>query len=174
MVNSDAKNMGQFVNRDLLKVKNPRTFKMLERLLPYDLVVEYKEAKKMDVADYSSRAPISEENHREFRISNNDIGIKGNTTRVRRLNIRDHSLTKLAVLAREDVLYCRMVQHLKKGTKLDMIEADCELRQLRGDIQHIGLFYTDAGPLIVRDSSTVLIPEKGRQTILDELHGTHV
>ena len=58
--------------------------------------VEYKEGKKMDVADYGSRAPISEDNHREFRISNNDIGIKVKTNRVKRLNIRDHCLTKLA------------------------------------------------------------------------------
>ena len=50
----------------------------------------------MAVADYGSRAPISEENPREFRISNNDIGIKVKTNRVKRLNIRDHSLTKLA------------------------------------------------------------------------------
>ena len=71
-------------------------------------------------------------------------------------------------------MYCRMVEHLKKETKLDIIEAVCELRQLRGDIQHIGLFYTDSGPLIVWDSSTALIPDKGRQTILDELHSTHL
>ena len=45
---------------------------------------------------------------------------------------------------------CRMVDHLKRGTQLAMIEEDCDLRQLRGDIQHIGLFYTDAGPLIVQ------------------------
>ena len=96
------------------------------------------------------------------------------TNRVRRLNIRDHSLTKIAELAKKDVMYCRMVEHLKRGTKLEMIEEDCELRQLRGDIQHIGLFNTEAGPLIERNSFTVLIPEKGRQTILDELHSTHI
>ena len=37
---------------------------MLERLLPYDLVVEYEPGTKIVVADYSSRAPISEDNHR--------------------------------------------------------------------------------------------------------------
>ena len=116
--------MGQFINSDLQQVKNPRTFKMLERPLPYDLVVEYKEGEKMAVADYRSRAPISDENHREFRISNNDIGIKVKTNRVRRLNIRDHSLTKLAELAKDDVMYCRMIEHLKKGTKPEMIEED--------------------------------------------------
>ena len=66
-----------------------------------------------------------------------------------------------------------MIEHLKRGTKLEMIEEDCELRLLRGDIQHIGLFNTEAEPLIVRDSSTVMNPKKGRQTILDELHSTH-
>ena len=40
------------------------------------------------------------------------------TNRVRRLNIRDHSLTKLAEVAKEDVKYCRMIEHLKKGTNL--------------------------------------------------------
>ena len=84
------------------------------------------------------------------------------TNRVRRLYIRDHSLTKLSELEKEDVMYCRMVEHLKKRTKLDMIEEDCQLWRLRDDIRHIGLFNTDAGPLIARDSSTVLIPEKGR------------
>ena len=90
------------------------------------------------------------------------------------MNIRDHSLTKLAESVKEDVMYCSMVLHLKTGTKLEMITEDCELRFLREDIHHKGLFNTDAGPLIVRDSSTVLIPEKGRQTILDELHNTHL
>ena len=65
-------------------------------MLPNNIEVEYTEGKKMDVADYGSRAPISEDNHREFRISNNDIGIKVKTNRVKRLNIRDPSLTKLA------------------------------------------------------------------------------
>ena len=40
LVYSDAKNMSQFINSDLQQVKNPRTFKMQERFLPYDLVVE--------------------------------------------------------------------------------------------------------------------------------------
>ena len=142
---------------DLQQVKNTRSFRMMERLLPYNIEVEYREGKKMAVADYGSRAPISEGNHREYRISNNDIGIKVKTNRVRRLNIRYHSLTKLAEVAKEDVNYCRIIEHLKKGTKRRQIEEDCKLRLLRGDIQHIGLFNTEVGPLIVRDSSTVLI-----------------
>ena len=108
-VYSDAKNMGAFLRSDLQKVRNPRCFKMMERLLPYSLEVEYREGKKMAVADYGSRAPISEGNHREYRISNNDIGIKVKTNRVRRLNIRDHSLTKLTEVAKQDVNYCRMI-----------------------------------------------------------------
>ena len=71
-------------------MKNTRSFRMMERLLPYNIEVEYREGKKMAVADYGSRAPISEGNHREYRISNNDIGIKVKTNRVRRLNIRYH------------------------------------------------------------------------------------
>ena len=42
LVFSDARNMGQFIKSDLQSVKNPRCFKMLETLLPYDLVVDYK------------------------------------------------------------------------------------------------------------------------------------
>ena len=114
--------MGQFIKSDLQQVKNPRSFRMLERLLPYNIEVEYKEG-KMAVADYNSRAPISDENHREFRISNNDIGIKVKTNRVRRLNIRDHSLTTLAELAKEDMMYCKMIDNLKRGTKLEMISS---------------------------------------------------
>ena len=159
---------------DMQKVKNPRCFKMMERLLPYSFEVEYKEGKKMAVADYGSRAPISEGNHREYRITNNDIGIKIKSNRVRRLNIKDHSLTKLAKLAKQDVNYQRMIQHLKQGSSLNQIEEDCELRLLRGDIQHIGLFNTEEGPLIVRDSSNVLIPQEARKGILQELHSTHL
>ena len=127
--------MGAFLKSDLQKVKNPRCFKMMERLLPYSLEVEYREGKKMAVADYGSRAPISKGNHREYRITNNDIGIKVKTNRVRRLNIKDHSLTKLAEVAKQDVNYQRMIQHLKQGTSLNQIEEDCELRLLRGDYQ---------------------------------------
>ena len=58
-VYSDAKNMEQFIKSDLQQVKNPRSFRMLERLLPYNIEVEYKEGKKMAVADYGSRSPIS-------------------------------------------------------------------------------------------------------------------
>ena len=56
MVFSDAKNMGQFVKSDLQSVKNPRCFKMLETLLPYDLCVAYQPGSKMAVADYGSMA----------------------------------------------------------------------------------------------------------------------
>ena len=97
----------------------------MERLLPYNMEVEYREGKRMAIADYGSRAPISEGNHREYRISNNDIGIKVKTNRVRRLNIKDHSLTKLAELVKLDVDYQRMIQHLKKGSSLSQIEEDC-------------------------------------------------
>ena len=65
-VYSDAKNMGAFLKSDLQKVKNPRCFKMMKRLLPYSLEVEYREGKKMAVADYGSRAPISEGNHQDY------------------------------------------------------------------------------------------------------------
>ena len=62
---------------------------MMERLLPYSFEVEYREGRKMAIADYGSRAHISEGNHRDYRISNNDIGIKIKSNRVRRLNIKD-------------------------------------------------------------------------------------
>ena len=109
--------MGTFIKSNLQQVKNRISFRVLERLLPNNIEVEGKE---MDVVDYGSRTPISEGNQREFRISNNDIGIKVKTNRVRRLNIRDHSLTNIAELAKEDVMYCRMIEHLKRGTKLEM------------------------------------------------------
>ena len=174
LVFSDAKNMGQFIKSDLQSVKNPRCFRMLERLLPYDICVEYKPGTKMAVADYGSRAPMTQGDHREFRITDNDIGVKVKTNRVKTLNIRDHSLTKLAALGKEDAMYCRMIDHIQKGTKLNMVEEECELNKLRGDFQNIGLFITEEGPLIVRDSSNILIPEIARQTILDELHSTHL
>ena len=47
---------------------------------------------------------------------------------------------------KEDVMYARMEDHLNRGYSLEMIREDCELRQ------HIGLFHTDSGPHIVRDS----------------------
>ena len=86
--------------------------------------------------DYGSRAPISEGNHIEYRIQNNNIGIKIKTHRVKSHNMKDRSLTKLAELAQEDVMYMRMVAHLEN------IREDCELRKMRGDIQHIGLLDT--------------------------------
>ena len=128
----------------------------------------------MAIADYGSRAPITEGEHREFRISNNDIGLKVKTNRVKTLNIRDHSLSKLAALGMEDPMYCRMVDHIQHDRPSNMIEEECELNKLRGDIKNIGLFMTEEGPLIVRDSNCVLIPEIARQTILDELHSTHL
>ena len=72
------------------------------------------------------------------------------------------------------MMYCRMIDHLQRGTSHNMIEEECELSKLRGDIQNNGLFNTEEGPLIVRDSCTVLIPEIARQSILDELHSTHL
>ena len=83
-------------------------------------------------------------------------------------------MTKLAELAKEDARYTRMVHHLERGTPLNMIEQDSELRELWGDIQYVRLFYTESGPLIVKVSSIVLIPENGRKTILEELHSTHL
>ena len=47
---NDAKNMGAFLTSDMQKVKNPRCFKMMERLLPYSFEVEYREGKKMAIA----------------------------------------------------------------------------------------------------------------------------
>ena len=86
---------------------------MLERVLPYNLVVNYKPGTRM-----------------------------GLSNRVKSINVKDHSLTKLAELGREDVMYCRMIDHLKRGTSHNMIEEECELSKLRGDIQNIGLFNT--------------------------------
>ena len=165
LVYSDAKNMGQYIKSDLQSVKNPRCFKMLEKMLPYDLIVEYKPGSKMAVADYGSRAPMTQGDHREFRITENDIGVKVKTNRVKTLNIRDNSLSKLAALGKEDAMYCRMIEHIKQGTKPNLMEEECELNKLNGDIKNIGLFNTEDGPLIVRDSSTVLIPEIARATI---------
>ena len=57
-VYSDTKNMGSFLKSDLQQVKNPRSFSMMERLLPYNFEVEYREGKKMAVTDYGSSSPI--------------------------------------------------------------------------------------------------------------------
>ena len=35
---------------------------------------------------------MTEGDHREYRISNNDVGIKVKTNRVKELNVKDHSL----------------------------------------------------------------------------------
>ena len=45
-VYSDAKNMGAFLKSDLQKVKNPRCFKMMERLLPYSLRLNTEKERK--------------------------------------------------------------------------------------------------------------------------------
>ena len=37
----------------------------------------------MAVADYGSRAPMTQGDHREFRITENDIGVKVKTNRVK-------------------------------------------------------------------------------------------
>ena len=71
-------------------------------------------------------------------------------------------------------MYMRMIAQLERGDSLENIGEDCELRRMRGDIQHIGLFHTESGPLIVRDSTTVLIPESGSRAILQEVHRTHL
>ena len=81
----------------------------------------------MVVVDFGSRAPISQENHRELRVINNEIGIKVKTNRVKSLNIKDHSLIKLAVLDAKDDNYRIIVSHLENGDSL-MID-----RQLRGN-----------------------------------------
>ena len=78
---------------------------------------------------------------------------------MKRLKIKDHSLTKLAEMGKEDVMHSGKVSHLERGDPLENTGEDCELRQLRRYIQHIRLFHTECGPLIMRDSSTVLIPE---------------
>ena len=54
---NDAKNMNAFLKSDLQKIKNPRCFKMVERLLPYSFEVQYREGRKMAIADYGSRSP---------------------------------------------------------------------------------------------------------------------
>ena len=42
---NDAKNMNAFLKSDLQKIKNPRCFKMVERLLPYSFEVQYREGR---------------------------------------------------------------------------------------------------------------------------------
>ena len=58
-------------------------FKISEHLLPYDIIAEYKPGSKMAVVDFGSRDPISEDNHRESRIQNNNISIKIKTNLVK-------------------------------------------------------------------------------------------
>ena len=69
---------------------------MLEKLLPYNICAQYTPGAKLGLVDFGSRAPITQDNHREFRIENNDIGIKVKTNRVKSLNFKEHSLMKLA------------------------------------------------------------------------------
>ena len=44
-----------------MSIKNPRLFKMREKLLPFNLEAEYLPGDQMRIADYGSRAPISTE-----------------------------------------------------------------------------------------------------------------
>ena len=77
----------------------------------------------MWIDDYGSRAPMTCGDHKEFRTSHSDIGLRINSKRFRSLEIKDPSLNKMEVLAKEDPEYC----HLEKNS---------ELRMLRGDYQN--------------------------------------
>ena len=101
--------------------------------------------------------------------SNSQIGLKVKTARVKGLDVKDPSLAKLAQVASEDDDYKILISHLEKGDPLAKIEEDRELRQLRGDYQHLGLQIAEHGPLMVRNGTTILLPKKERKRLLDEV-----
>ena len=94
----DTKNMGTFFKSDLMSVNNSGFQDDEEKLLPFNLEAEYLQGAQLQIADYGS---MTDREHKEFRTSRRTIGVKIKSRR----DIRDPSLDKLAVLAKEDPEY---------------------------------------------------------------------
>ena len=63
---------------------------MVERLMPYNIDVRYVPGKQRETPDFSSRNPISEENHELFKIEVGRLGICVSSRRV--IDVKDPRL----------------------------------------------------------------------------------
>ena len=67
-----------------------------------------------------------------------------------------------------------MIGHLERGIQEDLLEEDSEVRNLKGDLPHLGLQTLSRGKLIVKNGNNILIPKEAMKCILKELHSTHL
>ena len=59
-----------------MQIKNSKPFKMMEKLLSYNLEANTTPGIDIKIIDFGSRSPLTKGDHREFRIRNNEIGMK--------------------------------------------------------------------------------------------------
>ena len=102
------------------------------------------------------------------------MGIAVKSLCVKQLDLLDPKLEELAAIGTEDPDYQQMIGHLERRVQEDLLEDDSELRNLKGDLPHLGLQTLSRGKLIVKNGNNILIPKQTREYILKELHNTHL
>ena len=172
---SDAKGLKGLFESDLGKIENARLQGMVEKMLPYNITFVHIKGTDNGVADFGSRYPRPGSAGDEFPIFRPSVAHRSRRIMEKHFDAKDPQVERIAKIAVEDANYNKMLEHIIQRTAVTKMDETCELRNIEGCLKDLSVYKTDTGKgLILRNCSEILIPEKERENLLEQLHSTHL
>ena len=86
----------------------------------------------------------------------------------------DPHILKIAEIGKTYEDYAYIISCIQEKIPIANMKKDTELKTIQAQYNNLSLHKTDAGEIIERDGQDIYIPKDDRQSLIDELHSTHL
>ena len=140
---------------------SPRIWKLLERIVRFNIIVQHVTAKENLMADFLSKTDT------DYVMQHADVNLLTGGV------VLDPKLLALIDLAKADKEYQAVIEAMETKAKLAELHRDHPAKKVSRVYQKLETFQAPNGCILLVEGARVYIPEAGRQQTLEELHTCH-
>jgi hypothetical protein len=176
VVLTDHKALEGIEVKQLEPTMSPRIWRLLERVVRFDITVKHVSHKENVMADYLSRTTSlhsTVEVHDEPRHHKHDTIHKGSISLITGGVVLDPKLLELIDIAEGDKDYQAILAAVSNGDRLVDLHQGHPAKQVSRVYGKLEPFQAPNGRILLVDGVRVFIPQEARQQVLEDLHKWH-
>ena len=162
--------------KSLEPAMSPRVWRLLEKVVRFDIIVKHVSHKENVVADYLSRTTAL---HRSVDVQDEPRHHKHSTVHQGTVNlitgggVLDPKLLELIDIAEGDEDYQSILAAVSNGDRLGDLHQQHPARQVAKVYGRLEPFEAPNGRILLVDGARVFVPQEARNQVLEQLHTFH-